>query len=105
MKKHLLKLVASGALFFLLLGSAAFAQNVVTGKVFPAGMRTPMRGVNVKIQNSNIPAVQTDGEGIFKVEVSEFPVTLEFSREGYQDQFVVVKKPNDIVVYRQPCLY
>ena len=99
MKKHLLRIVISGTIFFFLPGSAVFAQNVVTGKVFPAGMLTPMRDVAVKIQNSDTPAVLTDGDGIFKVEVPKFPATLEFTRDGYQKQLVEVKKPNDIVVY------
>ena len=93
MKKYLLKLVIGGIMFLFLPGSAAFAQNVVTGKVFPAGMLTPMRDVAVKIQNSDTPAVLTGGDGIFKVEVPKFPATLEFSRDGYQKQLVEVKKP------------
>ena len=99
MKKHLLKFMIGGAMFFFLLAGAASAQNVITGKVFPAGMRTPMRDVAVKVQNSNAQAVFTDGDGVFKLEVSSLPVTLEFTRDGYEKQNIVVKKATDIVVY------
>ncbi len=90
-----------GVAFLFLMSSHVFAQdeNVVTGKVFPAGMQTPMRDVTVQIQGDEASKVLTDGNGFFRVEVQSFPVDLVFTRENYSKQVVTVKKPSDIVVY------
>jgi len=93
-----------GVFFTFLIGSTAFSQEstVVTGKVFPAGLTTPMRGVTVQIQGSDATIVLTDGNGVFRIEVPSFPVDLIFNKETYQQQIVNVKKASDITVYINP---
>ena len=73
-------------------------ENVVTGRVFPAGLRTPMRDVKVMIQGDESTAVLTDDAGIFSLVVSSFPVNIVVSKETYETQVIEVKKANDIVV-------
>lgn len=102
MKKSGLSMVVLLGLFlFLLLSSnkCSHEGNVVTGKVFPAGMMTPMRDVAVNVQGDDSSVILTDGNGFFKIEVSSFPVELEFSKATYRTQVVKVKRPSDIVVY------
>ncbi len=93
-----------GVFFTLLMGSTAFSQEklVVTGKVFPAGLATPMRGVTVQIQGSDASIVLTDGNGVFRIEVPSLPVDLIFNKETYQQQIITVKKAADITVYLHP---
>ena len=100
MKKNLLNLMIAG-MMFILFGTTVFAQeeNVVTGKTFPMGMLTPMRDVTVKVLNSDVSPVITDGDGFFKVVVPSYPAVLEFSKEGYQTQTKKVNGPTDLVVY------
>jgi len=98
------KYLLLGVFFTLLISSTAFSQAdlIVTGKVFPAGMITPMRGVTVQLQGSDASIVLTDGEGAFQIEVPSFPVDLIFNKETYQQQIVTVKKAADITVYLHP---
>ena len=101
MKKNRLlsKYFLMGVLFTLIASSTAFAQEAtVTGRVFPAGLETPMRGVTVQIEGNIQSVVLTDGNGFFSMEISSFPVNLVFSKETYQTQTVIVKKVGDIVV-------
>jgi len=93
-----------GVFFTLLIVSTAFSQEnlIVTGKVFPAGLATPMRGVTVQIQGSDASIVLTDGNGVFKIEVQSFPIDLIFNKETYQQQIVNVKKSSDIIVQMSP---
>lgn len=90
-----------GFLIIALLSGQLYAQeeNYVSGKVFPAGMQTPMRDVAVQIQGDESSQVLTDGNGFFKIQVASFPVSLEFIREKYTTQVVKVKKASDISVY------
>ena len=102
MKKRSFSMVTLLGLFlFLLLSSnkCSHEDNVVTGKVFPAGMTVPMRDVAVKIKGDDSSVVLTDGNGFFKIDVPLFPVELEFSKETYRTQLVTVKKASDIVIY------
>jgi len=74
-------------------------ENVVTGKVFPAGLPTPMREVTVKIQGIDSTAVLSNEGGMFIIQVAEFPVNLEFSKESYVTQVKKVKKASDITIH------
>jgi hypothetical protein len=74
-------------------------ENIVTGRVFPAGMETPMRGVRVNIYGSDSIFVITDNSGRFSIEVDSFPTFLVFNKETYQTETKKVKKPVDISVY------
>jgi phosphate-selective porin OprO/OprP len=71
--------------------------NVVTGKVFPAGLNTPMVDVKVTIEGTET-SVTTNSAGIFKIEVPSFPTKLVFSKATYEDQVVEIKKASDITV-------
>jgi len=90
-----------GLIFMLLLSGNIFAQDkkVVTGRVFPAGLQTPMRDVKVHIEGDESTAVITDDGGIFTIEVPGFPVNLVFSKDTYETQVVEVKNASDISVF------
>ncbi len=90
-----------GFIVLSLLCGNIYAQedNTVTGKVFPAGMQTPMRDVAVQIEGDESSRVLTDGNGVFTIQVESFPVQLEFIRENYQTHVVKVNKAGDITVY------
>ncbi len=100
-KSNYSKLSLLGIIMLFLFSGNVYSQeeNVVTGKVFPAGMQTPMRGVAVQIEGDDASKVITDGIGFFKVEVQSFPVNLVFEKEDYAKQVVSVKKASDISVY------
>ena len=102
MKKYSFSTVTLlGLLLFILFSSndCSSEKNVITGKVFPAGMTVPMRDVAVKVKGDDSSVVLTDGNGFFKIDVPLFPVELEFSKETYRTQVVTVKKASDIVIY------
>ena len=89
-----------GMLVLLVMSSNVCSHEMaVTGKVFPAGMATPMRNVTVEIIGNDSVKALTDGNGFFKIKVSSFPVQLSFTKSPYQTRVVTVKKPSDIVVY------
>lgn len=100
-KSTTLKISLLGLVFMLLLSANVFAQeeNTITGRVFPAGMATPMRDVKVHIEGDEASAIMTNEAGEFKIIVAEFPVNLVFSKATYQTQVVTVKKARDIAVY------
>jgi phosphate-selective porin OprO/OprP len=95
------KLSLLGLIFMLLLSANIFAQEeqVVTGRIFPAGMQTPMRDVKVHIEGDESTAIITNDAGEFRLIIKEFPVNLVFSKATYETQIVTVKKPRDIAVY------
>ena len=95
------KLSLLGIILIFLFSTNVFSQeeNIITGRVFPVGMRTPMRGVTVQIKNDPSTAVITDGDGFFSVKTPSFPVTLEFKKDNYQVLERTVNKPGDLVVY------
>lgn len=95
------KLTLAGLIFILLMSSSVFAQNenVVTGRIFPAGMQTPMRDVKVQIEGDDASAVMTNKSGEFSITVKSFPVNLVFSKPTYETQVVTVKKAGAITVY------
>ena len=86
-------------LLFLSVDTIAQKDNIVTGRVFPAGMETPMRDVKVSIEGNDSVFVMTDDAGRFKIEVESFPVNLVFSKATYHTQVKKVKKPIDVSVY------
>ena len=105
MKKNNLYLTAFLGLFMFLLFSGnkcSHNDNMVTGRVFPAGMEVPMRDVSVMIKDRPETTVMTDGSGLFQIEVSSFPVELEFRKPSYRTQVLKVKKAADISVYMKP---
>jgi hypothetical protein len=86
---------------FLILNINTIAQedNYVTGRVFPAGMETPMRDVKVRVEGIDSVFAVTDNAGRFSIQLESFPVYLVFSKETYQTQVKKVKKPTDLSVY------
>ncbi len=95
------KLMMLGMIALFMMGGNLHAQNenTVTGKVFPAGMQTPMQDVQVFIEGNMLSSVLTDASGFFSFEVMSFPVNLVFIRANYQEEVVEVKKAGDISVY------
>jgi len=90
-----------GIVFLAVITLFVFAQkeNIVTGKVFPAGLPTPMIDVIVKVKGIDSTAVLTNEGGVFIIQVAEFPVKLEFSKETYVTQVKTVKKASDITIH------
>lgn len=90
-----------GLVFMLLLSANVFAQEetIVTGRVFPAGMQTPMRGVTVQVEGNEAISTITNDAGEFKLIITEFPVNLVFSKVTYETQVFKVKKARDITVF------
>lgn len=101
-KKTNRKMLPFGLVIMLLFQSMqVFAQNenVVSGRVFPAGLQTPMRGVTVQIEGVESSAVLTNDAGEFKIVVTTLPVNLVFSKPTYETQIVRVKKISSIDVF------
>jgi phosphate-selective porin OprO/OprP len=95
------KLPLLGLMILFLLSANVYSQdeNIVTGKVFPAGMITPMRDVTVQIQGDDSSITLTDGNGFFSLVVQSFPVDIVFKKTTYQTQVITVNKASDITVY------
>jgi phosphate-selective porin OprO/OprP len=97
------KLMMLGIFALLLIGGNLQAQQpanrVVTGKVFPAGMETPMQDVRVYVEGNLLSSVITDANGSFRIEVPGFPVNLVVIGANYQEEVVEVKQAGDISVY------
>lgn len=104
LKRSFCRLTLLGFFLILIFSSndCSNQENIVTGKVFPAGMNVPMQGVAIKIVNNDSTLVLSDGDGYFKLKVSSFPVELVFSKKTYSKQIIRVQKPSDIVVYMNP---
>lgn len=100
-KSNYSKVTLFGLIMLFLFNGNIYAQveNTVTGKVFPAGMQTPMRDVTVQIQGDDSSIILTDGNGFFSLTINEFPVDLVFMKETYEKQVINVKKAGDITVY------
>jgi len=96
---RLIRCIALLFVFFISLSSYAQEDNIVTGRVFPAGMQTPMRDVTIRVLDNDSLYTFTDNSGKFSIIAPEFPVYLVFTKETYKAQTVKVKKPVDIVVY------
>ena len=94
------KMSLLGLMVLFLFSANVFAQdeNIVSGRVFPAGMQTPMRDVKVQIEGDAASAIMTDDGGEFTIKVQSFPVNLVFSKDTYRTQTVTVKKPSSITV-------
>lgn len=84
---------------FLSIDTIGQKENVITGRVFPAGLETPMRDVKVHVEGVDSIFTMTDNSGSFSIKVESFPVSLVFSKETYQTQIKKVKKPIDLSVY------
>ncbi|MCS4054517.1 carboxypeptidase-like regulatory domain-containing protein [Salinibacter ruber] len=65
------------------------AQTTVEGTVIDAEAESPLPGVNVRVQDTQIGA-RTDSEGRFSVELPEGQRTLVFSFVGFATQEVTV---------------
>ncbi len=94
-KSNFSKLSLLGLIMLFLFSANVYSQgeNVLTGRVFPAGMQTPMRDVSVQIKGDASSIVLTDGNGFFSINVASFPVDIVFMKGTYQTQIVNVKKP------------
>ena len=109
MKNQITRKINLLSLIVLLFASSfGFAQGVqdeehhITGRVYPAGLQTPMRDVKVQIEGKPGTLQVTKDDGIFEFYVPSFPVNLVFTKESYQSQVITVKKPGDISVYLNP---
>lgn len=96
---HIVPFLALILFLFLSANTNAQKENLITGRIFPAGMETPMRDVKVHVEGNDSIFVITDNSGRFSIQVESFPVNLVFSKETYQTQTKKVKKPIDLSVY------
>ena len=76
-------------LFSLFNSTDSFAQTVVRGKVIDGDTGEPMFSASVIDQNSG-KGVNTDFDGIFRLEVAALPVQLKVSFIGYIPQTITV---------------
>ncbi len=105
MKKSVSSVLAfMGMILIVFMSGTVFSQNenMVTGKVFPAGMKNPLPDVRVQIEGKPQTAVMTDHNGFFSIKVSSFPVYLVFTKKAYAPYVVKVKKPVDLTVFLSP---
>src|ERR1700728_2476462 len=83
---------------FLLLSSHLFAQGTVTGKVTDSKTGTPLSGISVKIQGTNL-GTSTSADGSFSLNVADSAiVTLEFSGIGFGFKTMQTTAGQDIAV-------
>jgi TonB-dependent SusC/RagA subfamily outer membrane receptor len=85
MKKKLLFLF----LTFILICHLAMAKKIISGTVTAADKVSPLAGVAVLVENSNLETV-TDRAGNFVIEVEKENANLAFNLEGYKRRFVKV---------------
>ena len=80
----------------------ATAQTTVEGTVIDAEDESPLPGVNVRVQNTQIGAL-TDADGQFTIELPEGRRTLVFSFVGFSTQeFTVPEGETEIEVTMEP---
>ena len=77
-------------LFSLFNSTDSLAQTVVRGKVIDGDTGEPMFSASVIDQNSG-KGVNTDFDGMFRLEVAALPVQLKVSFIGYIPQTITVK--------------
>ncbi|MBI1305050.1 MAG: TonB-dependent receptor plug domain-containing protein [Bacteroidetes bacterium] len=80
-------------LLFVLKTNYAFSQGVVSGTVFGPNNQ-PLAGAGVVIKGTS-QGTGTDAAGKFTLSVPGFPVTLEVTYLGYENQEVVVTGPTN----------
>jgi TonB-linked SusC/RagA family outer membrane protein len=85
-KKNLRSKVAQLPLLlvFLLLGSAAFAQKTITGKVTSASDNQPLLGATVVVKGTKI-ATATSADGAFSISVPAGKNTLVITSTGFNE--------------------
>ena len=99
---HLVTLLLGIVFGIIIFIRASQEENLITGRVFPAGLDTPMRECVVKIEGKPDTLYITKDDGKFELKVDGFPIVLEFSKPTYKTELVKVKKASDISVYLSP---
>ncbi|WP_445956612.1 TonB-dependent receptor [Yeosuana sp.] len=84
-------------LLIMLFPLAIMAQGNLTGTVSIANTNEPLPGANVIIKGTT-NGTTTDFDGNFKLNITDFPVTIVVSSVGYNTQEVVVSKAGNILV-------
>ncbi len=79
----------------LVLGSAAYAQRTIAGKVTDAATGDPLIGANVLVVGTTT-GTATDIDGTYSLEVPEGATELEFSYTGYGTQRVAIGSSNTV---------
>ncbi len=99
MKKRMKKITSlfSGTFALLLLSVAAFAQNVVTGKVTDSKDGSPASGVTVTVSGTKI-ATQTAADGTFKINAPAKITKLIFSSTEFNRTEVAVNGQSSVTV-------
>ncbi|RYF44884.1 MAG: SusC/RagA family TonB-linked outer membrane protein, partial [Chitinophagaceae bacterium] len=82
-------------MFMLLLASATFAQNPVTGKVIGGKDKQPVPGATVTVKGS-VAATQTDADGAFRINAPE-KSTLVITAVGFTTQELTVGKQSNLI--------
>jgi TonB-linked SusC/RagA family outer membrane protein len=87
------------AAFILVTGHAAFAQSVITGKVFDRQTGETIPGAAVMIKHTHT-GVSTDADGHFELSVrDELPVTVVISFIGYRSEEIDVYESEPLEVH------
>ncbi|WP_340201361.1 SusC/RagA family TonB-linked outer membrane protein [Ascidiimonas sp. W6] len=74
-----------------------FSQEVITGTVTEAESGLPIPGTNVVVKGTTI-GTTADFDGNFRLEVTNFPVTLVFTSLGFADKEILVPSAQNITV-------
>ena len=83
------------SVFLLFLGTAAFAQSTVSGKVTDGSTSEPLAGATIVIQGTTVGTF-TDNEGAFTLSVPEGANVLVISYLGYTSQDVEINGRDQI---------
>ncbi|GAB3506995.1 SusC/RagA family TonB-linked outer membrane protein [Emticicia fontis] len=84
-------------LLFFILGSAAFAQRKITGKVVDADAQIGLPGVTVLIKGGT-KGTSTDANGNYSLDVPQNGGTIVFSSIGYESKEEVIGNRSEISV-------
>lgn len=87
--------------WLLLMGSAAMAQKVITGKVVDKSTNEPLLGVNVLVDKQKGGAV-TKQDGTYSITLKENSVLLIFSYVGYNTQTITIGNRTTIDISLEP---
>ncbi len=105
MQKNIIRVFIVVGYICLGLCQSANAQIMVTGKIVDADSGQPLATANIRAVDTFFATISNE-DGVFVLEVSEFPVTLIITHIGYADQKVLVNEAAEVLSIRmQPVTY
>ena len=83
-------------IFFTLLSSLSFGQNIIRGTVVDKNTNTPLPFVNILYSNNSRLGTTSDLDGRFEINSKQEITNLEFSFMGYKTQEIKISNYKDI---------